>query len=172
METIYLGIGSNLGDRVGNCAKAIDVISRFANLLKVSSMYETEPMGYRDQPDFINCVIKVQTELSPRGLLTHLKTTENELRRMPTHRWGPRVIDLDIIFFGALIMQERGLVIPHPRAHLRRFVIEPLYEIAPEFIHPVSLLSISEILSVLGTADKVRKLGREFTRHPQYSTVY
>jgi len=159
MNSVFISIGSNLGDKIGNCKIAIEEIAAFAKIVKVSSCYETEPLGYEDQPNFINCAAEIRTDLSPHELLTRLNQVENKLGRVREEKWGPRTIDLDIIFYGKQVVKDDNLVIPHPRAHLRGFVLEPICEIAPEFIHPVLSLPVSKILDDLDKTKKVKKLG-------------
>lgn len=143
----FIAIGSNLGDRVDNVKKAVlrAADEENATLVFMSSFYETEPWGMKEQPAFINAVMGVETELAPAALLAHLKSVEAGLGRQKAERWGPRVIDLDIIFYGGLVMDEKGLTIPHPSAHERAFVMVPLAEIAPDLIHPVLGKSAAEI---------------------------
>jgi len=147
----YIAIGSNLGDRIANVKKAVlraaDEVK--ATLVFMSSFYETEPWGIKEQPAFVNAVMGVETELPPAALLAHLKSVEAGMGRQETERWGPRVIDLDIIFYGGLVMDEKGLKIPHPAAHERAFVMVPLAEIAPDFIHPVIGKSAADIAKSL-----------------------
>ncbi|MCC6502162.1 MAG: 2-amino-4-hydroxy-6-hydroxymethyldihydropteridine diphosphokinase [Deltaproteobacteria bacterium] len=155
----YIAIGSNLGDRIANVKKAVlraaDEVK--ATLVLLSSFYETEPWGMKEQGAFVNAVMGVETELTPAALLAHLKSVEAGMGRQETERWGPRTIDLDIIFYGDLVVGEDGLTIPHPSAHERAFVMVPLAEIAPEFKHPVLGRTVSEIA---GSLDKtgVRKM--------------
>jgi len=163
MQRVFIGIGSNLGDTIGNCKIALDEIENFAEIVRISSLYETEPVGNEDQPNFINSVVEINTDLSPHELLTHLKSIEDKLGRVRGEKWGPRVIDLDIIFYDDLVMKYDDLIIPHPRAHLRRFVLEPICEIAPDFIHPELETSILELLEKLGDSKMVIKLEQPFT---------
>jgi len=163
MQRVFIGIGSNLGDTIGNCKIALDEIENFAEIVRISSLYETEPVGNEDQPNFINSVVEINTDLSPHELLTHLKSIEDKLGRVRGEKWGPRVIDLDIIFYDDLVMKYDDLIIPHPRAHLRRFVLEPICEIAPDFIHPELETSILELLEKLGDSKMVIKLEQSFT---------
>jgi 2-amino-4-hydroxy-6-hydroxymethyldihydropteridine diphosphokinase len=172
MPIAFIGIGSNLGSRIENCIKAVHEISNFASVLAVSSIYETEPVDKEDQPDFINCVIKIETALPPHGLLVSLESIESSLGRNREEKWGPRTIDLDIIFYDNLVIQTDELTIPHPRAHLRRFVLEPLCEIAPELVHPVLRVSVSKLLEELSDTKCVVRVGEFFTGYPQKSTVY
>jgi 2-amino-4-hydroxy-6-hydroxymethyldihydropteridine diphosphokinase len=155
----YIAIGSNLGDRLDNVKKAVlrAADEENATLVFMSSFYETEPWGIKEQPAFINAVMGVETELAPAALLAHLKKVEAGLGREKTERWGPRVIDLDIIFYGGLVIDEQGLKIPHPSAHERAFVMVPLAEIAPDFVHPVLGRSAAEIAGGLDKSG-VKKL--------------
>ena len=163
MSIVFIGIGSNLGDRVANCKKAIDEISSIAKVVQISSLYETDPVGKEDQPEFINCVVEIETELSPQDLLKHLNRVEEELGRVRHEKWGPRIIDLDIIFYDDQVIIDQNLEIPHPRAHLRRFVIEPLCEIAPEFIHPKFSISVLELLNKIEDDKRVVRISDQFT---------
>ncbi|HEX3034160.1 MAG TPA: 2-amino-4-hydroxy-6-hydroxymethyldihydropteridine diphosphokinase [Thermodesulfobacteriota bacterium] len=165
MPVVFVGIGSNLGNRAENCATAIREMSNFAKISAVSSIYETEPVGRENQPDFINCITKIETGLSPYELLLSLLSVENKLGRKHTQKWGPRIIDLDILFYDDLIVDSGELTIPHPRAHLRRFVLEPLSEIAPDFVHPTLKVSVSKLLEGLEDPKSVVKIG-------SFSTVY
>lgn len=143
-ETVYIGIGSNLGDRKTNCLKAIELlIENGVEVLKQSSMYETEPWGMENQPDFINMAVEAKTMLSPRDLLNLLKTIERNMGRSyvdpashrPIGRWGPRIIDLDILLYDGLTIAEPDLIIPHPLMQERDFVLKPLSEIAPDLVN-------------------------------------
>lgn len=155
----FIAIGSNLGDRIANVKKAVlraaDEVK--ATLVFMSSFYETEPWGIKEQGPFVNAVMAVETELPPAALLAHLKSVEAGMGRQKAERWGPRVIDLDIIFYGGLVMDEKGLMIPHPSAHERAFVMVPLAEIAPDFIHPVIGRSAAEIAKSLDSSG-IRKM--------------
>ena len=159
MSTVFVGIGSNLGNRIENCSNAIRKISDFASVSAISSIYETQPVGYEDQHDFINCAVKIETNLSPYDLLLSLQSIEDTSGRERIQKWGPRIIDLDILFYNDLVIDSDELTIPHPRAHLRRFVLEPLSEIAPDLIHPVLKVSISKLLEGLNDPKSVVKLG-------------
>jgi len=134
----YLGLGSNLGDREENIRRAISTMAEHPQIeiLKVSSMYETTPVGFKDQPDFINAVVLIETSLSPRELSDTVHKIEDSLGRKRTFRWGPRVIDIDILLYGNETIDEEGLKIPHPMMMARRFVMEPLAEIAPDLVLP------------------------------------
>lgn len=136
-HVIYLALGSNLGDRLTNLRKAIAVLPPKVQPDTQSSVYETEPWGYSDQPGFLNQIIKANTTLEPFDLLAFLKETEVILGRQETFRFGPRLIDLDILFYDDLVMETPKLTIPHPRIAERAFVLIPLAEIAPDLYHPV-----------------------------------
>lgn len=148
MSVVFLGLGSNMGDRRANLKAALRFISSHPciTLLKISSFYETAPVGYTDQPDFLNAVAQVKTGLTPCELLGFLQRIENRLKRVRTVRWGPRTIDLDILLFDEEVIEEKDLVIPHPRMAERLFVLEPLAEIAPGAVHPVSGKTAEQLL--------------------------
>lgn len=138
METVYLGIGTNLGDRRANIQQALQLLDEVdgINVLQHSSIYETEPVGYLDQPFFFNLVCQLRTKLTPQQLLHQLQRIEQTLKRVRTVRWGPRTIDLDILLFGTRIVDQPNLTIPHPRMLQRSFVMIPLAELAPDLIIP------------------------------------
>jgi len=163
MNSAFISIGSNLGDKIGNCKTAIEEIAAFAKIVKVSSLYETDPVDYEEQPNFINCAAEIRTDFSPHKLLTNLNLIEEKLGRVRTEKWGPRTIDLDIIFYDNQVIKDDNLIIPHPRAHLRRFVLEPICEIAPEFIHPLLKITVTELLNKLEDNKEVVKLDEEIT---------
>jgi 2-amino-4-hydroxy-6-hydroxymethyldihydropteridine diphosphokinase len=167
MPNAYIGIGSNQGNRIDYCNRAITAITKFAVIKSLSSVYETEPAGVIDQPDFINCVVEIETGLDPYKLLSKLLDVENELGRKRVGAGGPRTIDLDLIFYGDLAIEGEDLIIPHPRAHLRRFVLEPLCEIAPDFVHPILKVSVSKLLHDLEEKKRVNKVGEFSTIIPR-----
>jgi len=133
----YIALGTNLGERLANLRAAIQSLPPDVNVLAESHIYETPPWGYEDQPAFLNMVVKGETDLEPEALLTYLKQLEVELGREQNFRWGPRLIDLDILFYDDLVIDTPPLVIPHPRLHERGFVLVPLADVAAEFVHPV-----------------------------------
>lgn len=134
----YIGIGSNLGDSLNNCKCAVKKLSeaKGIKLERASSFYRTEPVGMEDQNYFVNAVAEVKTDMSAVNLLTVLQEIENGMGRKRETRGGPRIIDLDLLFYGQNIIAEKGLKVPHPEIHKRRFVLEPFCEIASYFIHP------------------------------------
>jgi len=156
----YIGLGSNLGDREGSLRKALEMIDseNGVGVLRVSSFRESEPVGPQDQPDFVNAVAEVQTSLSPRSLLEVLQRIELEMGRTRSRRWGPRLIDLDILLFGDQLVSEPDLVIPHRLMHLRGFVLKPLCELVPEAEHPVAGLRFCELLDRVERAASGQRL--------------
>ena len=150
MSIVYIGIGSNLGDREKNCSRSIDLLEKNGIVIRQrSSLYETIPWGLRDQPLFLNMVIKAETELKPQELLELLKNVEIEVGREKSSRWGPRTIDLDILLYDDIILNEDNLIIPHPYLHKRDFVLIPICEIAPDLRHPVLQSTMGELLQMV-----------------------
>jgi 2-amino-4-hydroxy-6-hydroxymethyldihydropteridine diphosphokinase len=146
-HTVYLALGSNLGDRLANLKQAIDSLTPQMEVKAKSSVYETPPWGYEDQPKFLNQVVKAKTYLDPEPLLKHLKRLEVALGRQASFPNGPRLIDMDILFYDDLILNTSVLVIPHPRLQERGFVLLPLMELSPDLVHPLSKKSVREMVA-------------------------
>ncbi len=149
-HTVFIALGSNLGDREAHLQAARAALRRVVWFTGVSPIYETAPWGYTDQPPFLNQVVMGLTALSPHALLTFLKTTERRLGRQPTFRYGPRVVDLDLLFYDQLVLETPELVIPHPRLHQRAFVLVPLHDLAPHWRHPVFGRTVTDLLDAVG----------------------
>jgi 2-amino-4-hydroxy-6-hydroxymethyldihydropteridine diphosphokinase len=148
VKTVYLSLGSNLGDRRGTL---LDAVARLEapdfRIRRVSSIYETEPVDFRDQPWFLNLVLEAETELFPKQLLARIRKVELGLGRKRLRKKGPRSIDIDILLYGETVIESAELAIPHPRLTERRFVLEPLAELAPQLRHPVTRQTIAELLA-------------------------
>lgn len=153
MAIVYLCIGSNLGDRKANCQKAVDKIKEAGiEIKKLSSMYETKPYGLTDQPDFINMAVEIATEIKPIELLSAFKNIEHKMGRNEGIKWGPRIIDIDIIFYDDIIFESSELKIPHLHLHKRDFVLRPMSEIAPNKKHPLKNKTVTELLEEINNA--------------------
>jgi 2-amino-4-hydroxy-6-hydroxymethyldihydropteridine diphosphokinase len=158
MTTVYLSLGSNIGDREKNIARAIEALTaRCVRVIRNSSLYETEPLEIRDQRWFLNSAIEVETELAPAQLMAMLLEIEREMGRNRRVPKGPRLIDMDILLYSSEVVREPGLEIPHPRMAERKFVLVPLAEIAGEVNHPVSMMTISEMLEATADRSEVKK---------------
>ncbi len=155
--TAYIGLGSNMGDKKGMCRKALELLGRAGRVAKVSSFYCTEPVGYQEQEDFVNAVAELETEVSPGELLAECLRIEEALGRSRELRWGPRTIDLDILLYGDRVVNEPALTIPHPLLAVRRFVLTPLCEIAPQAVHPVLKKTAARLLHELKETHRVAK---------------
>lgn len=158
---VYLSLGSNLGNRETNLHEAIQRLGMLGRVTCVSSFYETEPVDFTDQPWFLNCAIELETAINPSALMTALLKIEETMERKRLQEKGPRNIDIDVLLFGDLILETPELTIPHPAMHLRRFVLEPLAEIAPEVQHPVLKKSARELLEGLPAGQIVRNVKGE-----------
>lgn len=152
---IYLALGTNLGKRQNNLAAALKALPPQVEVTAVSRLYETAPAYVLDQPAFLNMALEGRTALSPPALLAHLKGIERGLGRVRLQRYGPRIIDLDILFYDDLILEQPELTIPHPRLHERGFVLRPLADIAPALVHPVLGRTVQELLAALPGDDGV-----------------
>ena len=159
MNNVYLGLGSNVGNRKNNLSNAIAIIDAYQGIsvLNKSGFYKTKPVGGPPQPDYVNCVLESETEHEPQKLLDELKKIELELGRKTGVRWGPRVIDIDILLYEDFIINDKYLKIPHERMHERVFVLEPLCEISPYTMHPVLNKTIYELLKELKAANNISK---------------
>ena len=153
---VYLALGSNLGNRRLNLKTAINNLTPQMKLKKKSYVYETPPWGFADQPAFLNQVVIVETYEEPKRLLKHIKRLEIALGRIPNFKNGPRLIDIDILFYDDLILDTVPLVIPHPRLHERAFVLVPLADIAPDLVHPVLHKSVKEMLADINSMEVIR----------------
>lgn len=143
---MYLSLGSNLGDRFANLRRAVDELQRLVTVTAISPVFATEPWGDSDQPHFLNICVAVVGDLSPHEMLHRIKEIEQRMGREETRRWGPRLIDIDILFYDKLIMVDAELAIPHPRIAERAFVLAPLAVIIPNFIHPQTGVTIQKML--------------------------
>jgi len=159
---VFVGLGSNLGERESMIRLALEALSRLpgTHLVKASSLYDTEPVGEVDQPNFLNAVAQLDTELTARQLLWNLLLIEKRLGRVRTQRWGPRTIDLDLLLHGSLVLDEPELTVPHPELTARSFVLVPLVELDPLLVHPVTGETLLHHLSRLNTRPPVKRGSR------------
>jgi len=154
----YLSLGSNIGNRENHLYDAIARLQSLGRVMAVSSLYETEPVEFTEQPWFLNCVVSLETAETPAQLLAGLLAIEQDLGRVRTQKKGPRTIDIDILLLGDVILDRPELTVPHPALHQRRFVLEPLAEIAPDVPHPILKKAIRRLLEDLPSGQTVRKL--------------
>lgn len=159
MNRVFIGLGSNVGDRLHYLQRAVKALAGLpaTSVMKMSAVYETEPVGVRDQGEFFNAVVEIETGLEVRPLYASVKNIERALGRTSRQRWGPREIDLDILYYNEVVLNDSELTIPHPEISNRRFVLTPLAEIAPELIDPVRKQSILEMLQTLNDLSAVRR---------------
>ncbi len=170
-ETVFIGFGSNVGDRVDFCDRTVTLLSLLphSQVMGVSLLYETEPIRDGSNPGdgwFLNGVVQLETDVTPQSLLSVLREIERSLGRDEGNRSGPRTIDLDILFYGEWVIDEPGLTIPHPRLHERRFVLMPLSELDPLWIHPTRQRTVNQMLAEVKDRSEVRLL------FPQPSTKF
>lgn len=168
LKRVYLSLGSNVGDRAANLNAAIDHLGTLGKVVAVSSFYETEPVEFAAQPWFLNCAVALDTEKMPRQLLTSMLDIEKKMGRRRVQKKGPRTLDIDILLFGDSIVKAKGLTIPHPAMHQRRFVLEPLAEIAPEARHPVFKRTVRGLRDALPPGQTVKRMAdlRPLTSDP------
>jgi 2-amino-4-hydroxy-6-hydroxymethyldihydropteridine diphosphokinase len=155
---VYLSLGSNVGDRAANLNTAIDHLRELGVVVAISSFYETEPVEFTAQPWFLNCAVALDTEKTPKQLLTGILEIEQQLGRRRAQKKGPRIIDIDILLFGNSLVEGPGLTIPHPAMHERRFALEPLADIAADVRHPVLKRTIQELRDALPPGQAVRRI--------------
>ncbi len=155
MSTAYIGLGANLGDRQATLQQACVSLGVLGRVQAVSPVYETEPVGFAEQPRYLNAVVRLETRLEPTVLLHGLLAIEAELGRVRTFPNAPRTIDLDLLSYDDAVIETSDLMVPHPRLHERAFVLVPLHDIAPDFIHPQFKISIGAILKSLGSISDI-----------------
>ncbi len=156
MPIAYLALGTNIGERRANLQRAVAGLSPEVRVLEQSPIYETPAWGYEDQAPFLNMVVKGDTELTPAGLLAHVKRLEAALGRTPSFRWGPRLIDIDILLYDDLVLDSPELTVPHARMPERAFVLVPLADLAPGLVHPVLGRTIAQLLAAVDKAGITR----------------
>lgn len=154
---VYLGLGSNIGTKEANLSLALKLMPELVTVSQVSSIYESEPVGPKDQPWFVNAVCLAYTELSPPDLLVYLKNIEGQMGRIMSFKDGPRIIDIDILFYDNEVLETPDLTIPHPRIAERAFVLHPLSELNPLLFHPVQSRTVAQMLSALSRPERVKK---------------
>jgi len=169
--TAYIGIGSNLGTPKKNCTKAIEKISSAKDIKIISkaSFYQTEPIGGVQQGWFVNSAIEIETDLSPENLLSVLLNLELAMGRTRKEKWGPRLIDLDLLFYGNLVLENKSLTLPHPEIQNRKFVLTPMSEIAENLIHPTLKKTIKTLLQESSDNTIVKKIKRPNLNHRDQS---
>ena len=158
-KIVYLSLGSNMGDRAANLRQAIDGLRSLGEVVAVSSFYETEPVEVTAQPWFLNCAVSLDTEKMPKQLMRQVLELEQSMGRRRLQKKGPRLIDIDILLFANSVIDTKELVVPHPAMHERRFVLEPLAEIAPDVRYPGLKKTVRELRDALGPGQLVRKVG-------------
>lgn len=159
VHPVLLGLGANLGDPVAQLARGVAALAEVVAVEAVSAVYRSEPVGYREQPDFYNLVLRGRTEWAPEALLRALQRVERGLGRTPAFRNAPRTLDVDLLAYGGLVLHTPDLTLPHPRLHRRAFVLVPLEEVAPGWRHPVLGLTARELLLRAGELERVERWG-------------
>lgn len=154
MHTVYLALGSNVGDKQHHIQKAIELLHAHVASITQAPLYETKPVGYQKQDNFLNTAIQGDTDLSPQALLTFVKQIEKYVGRITRFRWGPREVDIDILLYDDRVHHDETLEIPHPRMHMRDFVLRPLADLAPELTHPVFKKPISQLLEEIPKVER------------------
>jgi 2-amino-4-hydroxy-6-hydroxymethyldihydropteridine diphosphokinase len=169
-ERVFIALGSNLGDRAAWLREAREKLfaSQTVHPVGTSSIYETDPVGKTDQPPFLNQVVEARTMPAPKDLLAFLLQVEQDLGRVRRERWGPRIIDLDLLAFGQRIVRTERLILPHPELHRRRFVLQPWTEIAPDFEVPGFSATVAELLARCNDHSRVQKVAQDWQREPIY----
>ena len=157
-KTVYLSLGSNIGDRAAHLRQAIEDLRALGDVTAVSSLYETEPVEFTRQAWFLNCAVALETDKLPKQLLAGVLRIEREMGRRRTVAKGPRIIDIDVLLFGSSVIDAPQLTVPHPAMHERRFVLEPLAEIAPEVRHPVFKKTVKEMRDALPHGQAVKRV--------------
>lgn len=158
MAIAYLSLGSNVGDRLEHLRNATAGLSAIGKVRRVSSIYETEPVDFTEQPWFLNCAAELETSMTPQQLMAGIIAIETRMGRRRTAKKGPRLIDIDILLFDDAVIEEPGLSIPHPAMHGRRFVLAPVAEIAPKAVHPTLKRTVRELRDALPAGQVVRKI--------------
>lgn len=162
MSMIYLSLGSNLNDRFGNLQRAVDELQKHVKITALSPVFATQPWGDTDQPPFLNICVAAISDLAPHDLLDRIKTIEIDMGRQPSRHWGPRLIDIDILFYDKLVLRDEELTIPHPHLAQRAFVLAPLAVIIPDFRHPQTGLSVQEMLEQVDLSSVERMVEMPF----------
>jgi len=154
---VFLGLGSNLGEREKYLNRAVSELKKLRDttIVWASSVYETDPVGKTDQPKFLNAAAEIATSLPPKDLYTELKAIEQQVGRKTSERWGPREIDIDLLIYDGLVFEDDHVTVPHPEMERRKFVLVPLKEIAPDLVHPISGMTIEELLAACEDGERV-----------------